>query len=60
MNKKDLRKKYKELRQLLSEEALEEICSEISFKKNTDVQPIGHTCRTIYFIKKGIAALGTN
>jgi len=30
-----------------------EICTQVSYKKNTDVQPIGHTCRTIYFIKKG-------
>jgi CRP-like cAMP-binding protein len=34
-------------------QALLGICTEISFKKNTDVQPIGHTCRTIYFVKKG-------
>ena len=33
--------------------AFVEICTEVSYKKNTDVQPIGHTCRTIYFIKKG-------
>jgi CRP-like cAMP-binding protein len=33
--------------------ALLEICTQVSFKKNTDVQPIGHTCRTIYFVKKG-------
>ena len=36
-----------------AEEALAEICTENSFKKNTDVQPIGHTFQTIYFIKKG-------
>ena len=34
-------------------DALLGICTEISYKKNTDVQPIGHTCRTIYFVKKG-------
>lgn len=34
-------------------EALFSISSEVAFKKNTDVQPIGHTCRTVYFIKKG-------
>ncbi len=33
--------------------ALASICKDVSFKKNTDVQPIGHTCRSIYFIKKG-------
>lgn len=36
-----------------AEHALLAICSERSFKKNTDVQPIGHTCKTIYFVKKG-------
>jgi len=29
------------------------ICTDVSFKKGVDVQPIGHTCKTIYFIKKG-------
>ncbi len=33
--------------------ALEEICSHESIKKNTDLQPIGHTCKTIYFVVKG-------
>jgi CRP-like cAMP-binding protein len=33
--------------------ALSGICVQQSFKKNADVQAIGHTCRTIYFIKKG-------
>lgn len=33
--------------------ALLAICTELTFKKNTDVQPIGHTCRSIYFVKKG-------
>ena len=36
-----------------SEKALVEICSEIQFKKNSDVQPIGHTCKTLYFVKTG-------
>jgi CRP-like cAMP-binding protein len=36
-----------------AEEALAGISREVAFKKNTDVQPIGHTCRTIYFVKKG-------
>ena len=33
--------------------ALVEISSEVHFHKGTDVQPIGHTCKTIYFVKKG-------
>jgi CRP-like cAMP-binding protein len=33
--------------------ALLEISSLRHYKKNSDVQPIGHTCKTIYFVKKG-------
>ncbi len=33
--------------------ALSGISAEITFSKNENVQSIGHTCRTIYFIKKG-------
>ncbi|MES2397682.1 MAG: Crp/Fnr family transcriptional regulator [Bacteroidota bacterium] len=36
-----------------AERSLAEICTEVHFKKSTDVQPIGHTCKTIYFVKKG-------
>jgi CRP-like cAMP-binding protein len=36
-----------------AEKALLEICTEVNFKKGIDVQPIGHTCKTIYFVKKG-------
>lgn len=45
---------------LLSESAIaviSEICTPISIKKNKDLQPIGHTCKTIYFIKKGAARI---
>jgi CRP-like cAMP-binding protein len=38
-----------------AEDAISEICSVINIKKNKDLQSIGHTCRTIYFINKGIA-----
>ena len=27
------------------------------YKKNKDLQPIGHTCKTIYFINKGLARI---
>lgn len=40
-----------------AEEAIAAICSPISIKKNKDLQPIGHTCKTIYFINKGIARI---
>lgn len=33
------------------------ISSVVKIKKNEDLQPIGHTCRTIYFVKKGIARI---
>lgn len=37
-----------------SEKALIEICTEHQFSKGKDVQTIGHTCKTIYFVKKGL------
>jgi CRP-like cAMP-binding protein len=40
-----------------SREALEEICSELYVAKNELLQPFGHTCRTIYYIKTGIARI---
>jgi CRP-like cAMP-binding protein len=40
-----------------AENAIAEISTVINIKKNTDLQPIGHTCKTIYFINKGIARI---
>ncbi|MBK7310062.1 MAG: Crp/Fnr family transcriptional regulator [Bacteroidia bacterium] len=40
-----------------AEQAIGEICKIITVKKNTDLQPIGHTCKTIYFINKGVARI---
>lgn len=40
-----------------AEKAISEICKIITVKKNTDLQPIGHTCKTIYFINKGVARI---
>lgn len=37
--------------------ALSEICLPVSKKKNDILQPIGHTCKTIYFIKSGAARI---
>ena len=37
--------------------AIAEISSIVTIKKNKDLQPIGHTCKTIYFIKKGVARI---
>lgn len=39
------------------EEAMMKICSRIQVSKNKDLQPIGYTCKTIYFIDKGIARI---
>lgn len=40
-----------------TEKAIAEISSVITIKKNTDLQSIGRTCKTIYFIKKGLARI---
>lgn len=40
-----------------AENAIAEISSVITIKKNKDLQPIGHTCKTLYFINKGIARI---
>jgi len=40
-----------------AEQAVAEISSIITIKKNINLQPIGHTCKTIYFIKKGVARI---
>jgi CRP-like cAMP-binding protein len=37
--------------------ALEGICSIVPIAKGKDLQPIGFTCRTIYFVNKGIARI---
>jgi CRP-like cAMP-binding protein len=40
-----------------AENAIKEISSVIKIKKNQDLQTVGHTCKTIYFINKGIARI---
>jgi len=40
-----------------AEKAIAEISSITTIKKNKDLQPIGHTCKTIYFIKKGVSRI---
>ena len=37
--------------------AVLEICTVQKMKKSQHLQPIGHTCRTIYFINKGLARI---
>lgn len=37
--------------------AIEAISKIIYIQKNKDLQPIGHACKTIYFINKGIARI---
>ncbi len=48
--------KYNSLSQE-AENAIAEICNIVTIKKNNDLQPIGHTCKTIYFINKGVARI---
>ena len=40
-----------------AERAIADISGIVTIKKNKDLQPIGHTCKTIYFIKKGLARI---
>src|SRR5688572_9094229 len=37
-----------------AQDAIADISTVVTIKKNKDVQPIGYTCKTIYFIRKGI------
>ena len=37
--------------------AISEICTPVFIAKNKDLQSFGHTCKTIYFIKKGAARI---
>ncbi|MDX1955759.1 MAG: Crp/Fnr family transcriptional regulator [Chitinophagaceae bacterium] len=38
-------------------EAIIPICSSLNLEKGKDLQPIGHTCKTIYFLNSGIARI---
>lgn len=40
-----------------SEQAIKDLSSLVSVKKNQDLQPIGVTCRTIYFVQSGLARI---
>ena len=40
-----------------AESAIADISSVVTIKKNKDLQPIGPTCKTIYFIIKGVARI---
>src|SRR6187455_37131 len=40
-----------------AEKAIADISQIVTIKKNKDLQPIGHTCTTIYFINKGVARI---
>jgi CRP-like cAMP-binding protein len=37
--------------------AIEGICNIVFIRKNDELQSIGHTCKTIYFINKGMARI---
>src|SRR5688500_7845242 len=49
-------KKYNSL-SAEAEKAISQICSPVIIKKNEELQSIGHTCKTIYFINKGVARI---
>ena len=36
-------------------EAILEISRPLKIKKNSELQPVGHSCKTIYFLVKGVA-----
>lgn len=40
-----------------AEAAIAAISNIVTIKKGNDLQPIGHTCKTIYFINKGLARI---
>jgi CRP-like cAMP-binding protein len=40
-----------------AEAAIASICTMVNLQKNETLQPIGHTCKTIYFINKGLARI---
>ena len=40
-----------------AEEAIADISTIVTISKNKNLQPIGHTCKTIYFINKGLARI---
>ena len=40
-----------------AENAIAEISNIVAIQKSKDLQPIGHTCKTIYFINKGVARI---
>ena len=49
-------KKYQTLSKE-AEDAVSKISKVVTFKKHYDFQPVGHTCKTIYFISKGLARI---
>ena len=44
----------------VSKEAIENLCSIVQVKKNKNLQSIGQTCRTIYFVQDGTARIHYN
>lgn len=56
---KSLFQYFKKFNQLSpeAEKAISEISSIVTIKKNKDLQSIGHTCKTIYFINIGVARI---
>lgn len=42
---------------LKAKEAIDDLCSIVVIKKNKDLQSIGQTCKTIYFVQEGAARI---
>lgn len=40
-----------------SEKELSHICKEVAFSKGQNVQAINHTCKTLYYVKKGVVRI---
>lgn len=40
-----------------AQQAIARICTRVAVKKHGDLQPIGHTCRTLYFVHRGVARI---
>jgi CRP-like cAMP-binding protein len=40
-----------------SVQTLSSICKELNFARGANIQEVGHTCKTIYFVKKGVVRI---
>jgi CRP-like cAMP-binding protein len=59
LNVQELLSKIKSIHPITarSEQALLSVSKEVTFSKGQNIQEIGHTCKTIYFVKKGVVRI---